>query len=74
MTEPSSVDAPVDVPEADLLEQQSPWQNFPADVLISSGPESVTDRTGDEGDLLEQAQPTELLPDDDDERPYGAPS
>jgi len=73
MTEPYRSDAPVDVSEADLLEQQSPWQNSPEDALISSGPESVTDSTADEADLLEQAQPIVQVPDDDD-RPYGPPS
>jgi hypothetical protein len=72
MTEPYRADAPVDIPEADLLEQQIPWQNTPADALISSGPESVADRTADEGDLLQQAQPTVLVLDDDD-HPYGVP-
>ena len=73
MAERYRADAPVDIPEADLLEQQIPWQNTPADALISSGPESAADRAADEGDLLEQAQPAALMPDDDD-HPHGARS
>jgi len=73
MTEPSKADAPVDVPEADLLEQQVPWQNSPEEALIGSDLETLTDRTADEGDLLEQAQLAAQGPDDDD-HPYGAPS
>ena len=72
MTELFKGDAPVGVPEADLREQHIPWQNSPEVALISSGPESVTDTTADEGDLLEQSQPTVLEPDDDD-HPYGPP-
>jgi len=72
VTELVKGDAPVDVPEADLLEQHIPWQNSTAEALIRSGPESVTDTTADEGDLLEQSQPTVLEP-DDDEHPYGPP-
>ena len=37
MTELFKGDAPVDVPEADLLEQQIPWQNSTAEAPISSG-------------------------------------
>jgi len=73
MTELPESDAPLDVPEADLLEQQIPWQNSAEEPSISSGPESVTDRAADEGDVLEQAQPAVQSADDDD-HPYSAPS
>jgi len=73
MTELSKADAPVNVPEADLLEQSIPWQNSPEDAPINNDLESVTDRTADEGDLLEQAQLAAQRPDDDDHS-YDAPS
>ena len=68
MAERFAADAPIDVPEADLLEQQSPWQELPEDADTSAaGPSlAVTDRTADEGDLLEQARAAASGPDDDD--------
>jgi len=73
MTEVTKPDTPVNIPEADLLEQQMPWQEAP-EVSLTSAAEStppVTERTADEGDLLEQAQLAVPDPDDDD-HPYGA--
>ena len=73
MTEVTKPDTPVDVPEADLLEQQMPWQEAPEGPLTSAAESTpaVTDRTADEGDVLEQAQAAVPDPDDDD-HPYGA--
>lgn len=64
---------PADIPEADLLEQQMPWQEAPEDYLTSSAELSpaVTNGTADEGDVMEQAKAA--VPDqDDDDHQYGA--
>ena len=75
MTEPPTADAPIDVPEADLLEQRTAWQENPEDAVSgAAGPViAVSDSSADEGDLLEQAQAVVSAP-DDDEHPYGAPA
>ena len=75
MTGPIPADVPVDVAEADLLEQQIPWQEPPEDPETSAAESSlaVADRSADEGDLLEQAQAAVTGPDDDD-HPYGEPN
>jgi hypothetical protein len=68
MAESFAAAAPIDIPEADLLEQRTPWQELPEDAETSvPGPSlAVTDRTADEGDLLEQALAAVPGPDDDD--------
>jgi len=73
MTRLSKPDTPVDVPEADLLEQEKPWQEAPEEPLTSAAESApaVADETADEGDVLEQAQAAVPDPDDDD-HPYGA--
>jgi len=75
MTESPTADAPIDVPEADLLEQRTAWQESPEDAVSdAAGPViAVSDSTADEGDLLEQAQAAVSGP-DDDEHPYDAPA
>jgi len=75
MTESPTADAPIDVPEADLLEQRTAWHESPEDAVSgTAGPViAVSDSTADEGDLLEQAQAAVSGP-DDDEHPYDAPA
>jgi hypothetical protein len=73
MTEPPTADSPIDVPEADLLEQRIPWQVLPEEATTDGpAPLAVTERVADEGDLVEQARA--VVPGlDDDDHPYGAP-
>jgi hypothetical protein len=73
MIEPPTAEAPIEVPEADLLEQQTPWQEVSEEDAATNGtpPPAVTDRVADEGDVLEQAHAVAAGPDDDD-HPYGA--
>jgi hypothetical protein len=75
MTRPIPTGVPVDVAEADLLEQQIPWQEPPEDPVSSAAesPLAVADRSADAGDLLEQARAAVTEPDDDD-HPYGEPN
>ncbi len=66
MTDPSTADLPLGVPEADLLEQRAPidWPELRPDEATAV-PERVTDKIVDEGDLLEQARPAGACADDD---------